>query len=478
MSWWKLTIEFEEPYCCARKPLEGNETPSVPGVPATTLRGAIAKAMVLGGHRDLIGVWFGASGPRWMPAWPQKDTGVTIPTPLCYARDKAEEKKGIRNLFLELNPDAEPQQWEPLTEPYFVLSGPPLFGPKQPLDRLPETQMHVAIEYIRQSARSEALYSRSEIQPESKFVAWVEDRTGHIVSKEVLNRRIYLGKRSSAGSGRAALQAVESEIPWGAAAEKKFKPEGATQQIRFQLMTDTILPSPCGGYLRGLTAETLRHVLGGQVEVDVVRAFCDTQAVFGWSTHWGLPREQALALRAGSVCEFSVPAQQCPAIMERLRNGIGIRRNEGFGVVSVNPNWLYKDLRTDSEEEEPPDFKNQVESWPGLKITDTTHEAWCELALNAAEFAEKNPRLIDFVDKLASYAVRVPNLKPKDPATKIFDYLDSMARRENDRGWKDASKHINDWLKGSALKDENSRTVERVQFLLAATASFARKKES
>jgi hypothetical protein len=67
------------------------------------------------------------------------------------------------------------------------------------------------------------------------------------------------------------------------------------------------------------------------------------------------------------VCEFKfhglVPEQQTAAL-GRLREGLGFRCVEGFGILAVQPNWLFQDQPIDAARKEAAfDSKPQ---WPDL----------------------------------------------------------------------------------------------------------------
>jgi hypothetical protein len=365
MRRWKIVITLKEPFCCAAKPLEGNETVSLEYIPATTLRGAAAWKLCMEGQAQSLGAMLGVSGPRWSPAWPLAASGRTIiPTPQCYAEEKSGELPGIRNLFIEL-PKLEARQWKNIRAPFCEVAadGTPLLSAHSKQ----EVKMRNSLEYRRQASRGEELYARGELPEGAQFTAWIEtEGEGADLPFEALNGEVVFGKRRSAGSGRAhwSLEQTEEECPpWHGPAP----PAGA---LRIQLMTDAMVPLSFGSAECGFSPAMLSHAMAIEKDqVKVLRAFSSRAPVFGWSQAWGLPREQAVGIRAGSVCEFQfqglTPDLQAAAI-ERLRQGVGVRRVEGFGILAVQPNWLYQDqafdvATKDGEVTKPP-------RWPDLGL--------------------------------------------------------------------------------------------------------------
>ncbi len=460
MALWKLTITLEEPFCCAQRPLEGNETPTTHLIPATNLRGAIAAALAWKGRTDLLPQWFGLQGPRWSPAWPVAggEDDLVIPTPLCWMRDKSGKVEGIRNLFL----DRPSQPWQRLDATLWVVS--PGGSPKDAFRVRTETQMHVALDYERQASRRTALYSRTEILPGQEFHSWVEDAGGSL-TKDLLEGEVFLGKRRTAGSGLAIVavqQASEQDTPWRILAD----PPG--DQVCLQLMTDAIVPAPNGGYWRGFSEEMLKQVMA-LPETSLVaglQAFSDSRAVPGWAGKWGLPREQAVAIRAGSACRFElegVAKETRESALDRLKQGIGIRRVEGFGIVALQPAWLGEQT---SQEKQPAQmrFESEARDWPGFEDV-MGHKEQQSLANKAAECAQQIFKDKDTRRKLgalAAYSARVEN------NADVTRYLRDMAGRIHDRGWKHAEEQLGRYVKHTEVVD-----IHALRFVLGAASWLA-----
>jgi CRISPR-associated protein Csx10 len=86
---------------------------------------------------------------------------------------------------------------------------------------------------------------------------------------------------------------------------------------------------------------------------DAKRHRCVVEAtmIMGWNAVLGLPKESQPALKRGSVLLYSVPGEKAGAAQVRLqtieREGLGERRNEGFGRISVCHPFHYESLRVE-----------------------------------------------------------------------------------------------------------------------------------
>jgi CRISPR/Cas system CMR subunit Cmr6 (Cas7 group RAMP superfamily) len=131
MSIWKLSLRLQEPVTCAEKPLTGNQTPTLPYIPATTLRGALAQALAWEDRRADIPRWFGGPAPRWSHAWPTPPGGMVVPVPRSFLSDKGDD--GFRQdsqfgIYNTLDPDLPVQtkrhrhEWKAYRESLMVLA--------------------------------------------------------------------------------------------------------------------------------------------------------------------------------------------------------------------------------------------------------------------------------------------------------------------------------------------------------------------
>ncbi len=72
--------------------------------------------------------------------------------------------------------------------------------------------------------------------------------------------------------------------------------------------------------------------------VKCVCAFNSTREVLSWNVAWGLPKEKERAIEKGSTFFFKCNAEQgdiLEILKEMEMNGIGLRREEGFGRIYI-----------------------------------------------------------------------------------------------------------------------------------------------
>jgi len=182
MSIWKLSLQLQEPVTCAEKPLTGNQTPTLPYIPATTLR-----------RRASAGAHLGGSPRRcptlvWRPGAPLESrlAGAVcrqaVPVPRSFLSDKGDD--GFRQnsrfgIYNSLDPDLPVQteehryEWKPYRES--------LIGAGQPgnacraLDRAFGGWHAFVAFHVRQTSRLGQLYSREELRAGNELRGWVMD---------------------------------------------------------------------------------------------------------------------------------------------------------------------------------------------------------------------------------------------------------------------------------------------------------------
>jgi len=152
---------------------------------------------------------------------------------------------------------------------------------------------------------------------------------------------LHLGKASRRGYGRvtAWLQPLKDEpLTWVQLPIEQRVPD-ADGIITLTLLTDAILPDVWGRSATGL-GDWLSDWL--DLPLTVVDSFARVQAVDGFNAHLGLPRWRDLALAAGSAAYIrrregvNWPDGWRSRLAQAERDGIGLRRNEGFGRIAFN----------------------------------------------------------------------------------------------------------------------------------------------
>lgn len=426
-GWWRVTVNLEEPFCCSARPAVSNELQTTDYLPATSLRGGLAAELARNGRGDELGLWFGLGGPLFSNALPVLEDVPLIPMPLCLMRDKYDNGDfdgafGVYNTLTrpidELPRRTGPHrhQWSRLKCPWLQVDAHGKIVGSTDIDY--ETAMHVGLHYGRQSVRGPALYSRSKIVPGTRFATWVWDANGVIKNPP---KRLFLGKRRSAGNGAASLTWESGRWPWIIGT--------VPQPCVIQLVSDAILPCPDrGGFRLGLTDSDLQPIFGSEVKIKETCAATDS--VGGWSSRWGLPRERAITVRAGSAYVLE-NASQTPAVPT-----LGLRSNEGFGWLAVHPTWLCQAgkaaILTWNQPRSGPK-PDAPSSWPGVHLEPKQMlEIEALLRPQISDFKNHRARLA-FLSSVANRVTEVPQWQ---------NVINGYAGSKNAKEWQALRKQI------------------------------------
>ncbi len=153
---------------------------------------------------------------------------------------------------------------------------------------------------------------------------------------------VRVGKATTRGYGRALLHLarISNDKPhlWYAAALAS-RVQSADQPITLLLLTDTIMVDTWGRFHQTIDAAALSDLLGFRATIDWVSV--SSRVVDGFYGHTGLPRWRDVALSAGSAVTLRiVDDADGAAVRSRLSaletEGVGLRRQEGFGQVAFN----------------------------------------------------------------------------------------------------------------------------------------------
>lgn len=471
MPEWLLTLTLAEPLTLGQRPVVSNEIQTLEYIPGTTLRGSLASTLALSGRGADLETWFGTSGPWWTPAYPHSGGGKqVVPMPASLVSDKGEAPfegryRVFNTLFgdppldageyrLRTEEEAEDHrfQWTGVRSKWLLIAGGVPIG----VHRVAvDATMHVGLHYGRQANRDEALFSRREIAAGTVLQAWVRDPSGVVNNGPT---EIFLGKRRSAGNGRAAVEwQTGAPFPW---AGLPLDPE--QEEVNVQLMTDCIVRDEKGACYRGLPEPLWRSWIGAPCAL--LASASASRLVMGWAGGTGLAREQSLAVTAGSVYRLANRGDKSAfqaGLAALAKQGIGERRHEGFGWLSVNPSWL--NARTVCPRPAP---RQRSEShpleWPGLE---DVPRASLESAVEAANSVPRGTKEFSGkVEELAAYAARVHS-----PA-EVADYVEVLGQRQHDRGWKEVRENLAETIRRRG-------SVREVLFYLTAVAARLRREE-
>ena len=156
----------------------------------------------------------------------------------------------------------------------------------------------------------------------------------------------FLGRSRSAGYGRVRIVNADIDDAW-----QEYQPSVSSIDglLTLTLLSDAILRDSAGQY-------TLDLPTGCSWQFSPEHAFGATETIGSFNRTWGLPTQQVPSLSAGSILYFENRPEIAEALAKCAQNGIGERRNEGYGRVAVN--WLsHKVYKLENES---PDEKSKV----------------------------------------------------------------------------------------------------------------------
>lgn len=139
-----------------------------------------------------------------------------------------------------------------------------------------------------------------------------------------------------------------TEIPWLHHELDKRWPEPTENRqsngrvdFTVTFLSDVLLSDELGEPLLSLDETILPKALNlSEYDVKIEARFQAATRVAGWNAKWGLPVTQDIGIMSGSCYRLSIPGNEVVSVREKLakieREGIGRRRNEGFGRLVVN----------------------------------------------------------------------------------------------------------------------------------------------
>jgi CRISPR-associated protein Csx10 len=154
---------------------------------------------------------------------------------------------------------------------------------------------------------------------------------------------LHIGRACRRGYGlvRAWLERVPDDYPpWSTGLPLKTRVTDLKQPLTLTLLSDAVLVDDWGRCRQTLWDDTwLSDLIGTAVQIR--NCYCAVRTVDTFNQHLGLPRWRDVALRAGSAVGFVlVEPFGATQVIERLQHleqeGIGLRRDEGFGRVAFN----------------------------------------------------------------------------------------------------------------------------------------------
>lgn len=348
-------------------------------------------------------LFFDPSKTQYLNAYLLSNEGErTLPVPRCLFKDKGLELNRVYNWSVEQDKD-ELKTPKFIGEQYFMKKGDfiILYEEKRRInihnqrDRQKGRSTQTKINKITKQSQGEGKIFRYEaIDAGQKFQAVIlcsNDADAQIINN-LLNSSldIWMGGSQSAGYGHIKLENLNLINNWN---EIDIPASDRTEHDNFTvtLLSDLILRDEWGQYSVIPPSHTNKTPVPLTQELEKALntklkpkfSYASSNIVGGFNKKWGLPLPQVPVLSAGSVFVFDNIDITPEQIQQLETQGIGERRNEGFGRIAIN--WLteeYFDLR-DSQQKpsNQPVLENEISRNLARKMADRLLERKLEQVL-------------------------------------------------------------------------------------------------
>jgi CRISPR-associated protein Csx10 len=352
-----ITVQLQEPVLVTAPGGDPNTDESLPYIPGSVLRGALAHRY-LQAHEadDTFTALFLSGKTRFLNGYPELSGVRTSVVPLSWRLEKdavaitldALTGTGAPIYDLAFGPGPTPDKR--LDEPFFHLDGLQVetAGP------IYEIAVHTRRERLagRPTLEEGDLFRYRALATGQCFVVeiWAGEE-GHAEQLTTLleDQELLLGGSSTADYGRTSIITVSRGEP----NVYRGTDIAAGETLTVYLASDAILRHPQTGQPGAHIAEVLSLFLPGRtLQIEPGKAFKKMGWVGGFNSTWGLPLPQVWAVQRGSQwvlkTDAAIAAAELAAIEE---TGIGERLAEGFGCVRFNPAWARAERITLFEQE-------------------------------------------------------------------------------------------------------------------------------
>jgi CRISPR-associated protein Csx10 len=366
----RLVVRIDEPITLARRGDAGNQFETLDAISGVTLRGAFAARLAervnlaeAANYAAFVGLILrGQAGfSSLYPAALERDGESLypcIPAPQDLLTCKIfsglkSHQHGVRH-FASLSttetehcPKCEAEGKETALQPLggFVIAK----QPPQSFDLSQRSELHIQINPEQQRVATGDLFAYSALDAGQYFVgemtfaddaAWQQFQ--HLAGLPRVGQpfELRLGKATRRGYGRVTARFEDGagkEPVWIRVPLENRVTDA--QQLTLTLLTDAIISDAWGRYHLSFNAVWLSRELKLPVDPDSLNVFASARQVDGFNAHLGLPRWRDTVLEAGSsvgVRLVNPPADWQRRLKEVERDGIGLRREEGFGRVVFN----------------------------------------------------------------------------------------------------------------------------------------------
>lgn len=320
-----------------------NSDVSYPYIPGSMLRGALigrylkqyppTESDVLD-NLDVIRLFFDGT-TRYLNAylWDQEQERCSLPIPNCLCKSKGEEDPDYISNIIYHHLDSPKQ-----VHGFCVIDENNI--------RLHKVNRRINIHNKRDRKRgsgiegSGAVFRYDAIDSEQTFQAMVlcdHDEDGDIIKSLLQREDLWLGGSQSAGYGHVTVQLLEDDS-WNEVG-LDWEERSSQSKLTVTLLSNVILRDDCGQPTTDpkVLTKVISEELG--INLSYLDSYANVEVVGGFNRKWGLPLPQVPSITAGSVFVFEKPEEILDESVHDVESqGIGERKIDGFGRISIN--WI------------------------------------------------------------------------------------------------------------------------------------------
>lgn len=406
-----FSLHTQQPLLATSFQGDPNSDVSYSFIPGSMIRGAIIGCYMKQrqisdfdlSNDEVKRLFFDSSKTQYLNTYLLSHEGKrTLPVPRCLFKDKDLELNRVYNWSAEQDQD-ELKTPKFIGEQYFIKKGDSiiLYEEKRRInihnqrDRQKGRSTQIKINEITKKTKSEGKIFRYEaIDAGQKFQAVIlcsNDSDTQIINNLLnLSLNIWLGGSQSASYGHTKIEDLKLVNNWNEI-EIPASDRIESDNLTVTLLSDLILRDEWGQYsvippshtnkIPVPLTQELEKALNTKLKPKC--SYASSNIVGGFNKKWGLPLPQVPVLSAGSVFVFET-VDITPEQIQQLENqGIGERRNEGFGRIAIN--WLtkeYFDLRESQQKpSKQPVLENEISRNLASKMADRLLERKLEQTL-------------------------------------------------------------------------------------------------
>lgn len=360
-----ITLEMMQPLLATSFQGDPNSDVSYDYLPGSMLRGAIiGRYLKLKQQQELDlndvevqRLFFDSEKTRYLNAYLLSNQGYrTLPTPRSWHKDKNSELSENSPIlvyeFSITNNENEDDEETPKIDSPKSLGG--QFCTYEEYDvRLYKPDRRINIHNSRDRCKGRS--SKKEGQPSSEgeifrydaldagqtfqSVILCQEQDIPLFEELLVEPNLWVGGSRSAGYGHTKLSyEIKSDDDWQET-QAFEEEEDEAEHLTVILLSDTILLDANGQPTANpyLLNVAINNACGSSLPPpEFKNIFSSSTNIGGFNRKWGLPLPQVPALAAGTVVVFENAELTDDQIQQLQWQGIGDRRNEGFGRVAVN----------------------------------------------------------------------------------------------------------------------------------------------